>query len=406
MRITPVLAALLVTLSSPVFAQIDWLMMNDGNPARTNHLPINTQPSQYHTAWKTQLQADIDKFNYYWLVGVVIADNRVFSSFTKYDDKNRLHQVIYSQDSASGNVLWINDEIGTHDLSLTYHQGKLLAYQTNKTAFVLSAYDFKTGQELYKVPASSRVYSYMPSGKNVYFSVSNQIDLISSLDSDNGSVNWQTPVSSGDSILSDVSINEQLIVTRSADGILAFNPANGTETYKLSIPNVTKGVNTVDAPVLDNQSAYVLFPDVANSVKGILYAIDLNTRAVRWALPDQFALQHLSLSNQQLISTNATLDRINSINTATGKIDWSWNIPADEQIHDSPNSHSPYATVSTNDVVFIACRHHVYGISLSTHQVVWQGEQSARYLALGDDKLFIILNSADNHMKMEAIALK
>ena len=52
-----------------------------------------------------------------------------------------------------------------------------------------------------------------------------------------------------------------------------------------------------------------------------------------------------------------------------------------------------YEMVATADTLFLAGKQHVFAISLTTHQVVWQLDKHAYQLALGAGKLFIFSGS-------------
>ena len=51
--------------------------------------------------------------------------------------------------------------------------------------------------------------------------------------------------------------------------------------------------------------------------------------------------------------------------------------------------------LATADTLFVGAKNHVYAISLQTHVVVWQYDQHADNLALGDYKLFILHSIGD-----------
>lgn len=411
MRVKYLIAGLLITTATNSYAQLDW-MLYEGNAQHTNSLPITTNPDKYHEIWKTSFQPN-DNSQAAWLIDLIVADNRIVYSYHMLDTSNKNHNNIYALDTETGKSVWSVEPTNTSAPSLgyyfTYQRGKLLASEIDTKNTFLNAYNIKSGQEIYHVTLPPHIHSFLSNRDQTYYLLNNNV--LGGLDADYGDIHWQSEFTGDTNYTSNLAINDQFIVTNQLNSINVFNLKYGEKIRSITTPAYAPETGQQPAPVLDGNTAYATLKVNTNKWSGTLYAFDLTSGTIKWALRDQYKeyastiYRSIFLTNRTLLSFSYLLTSLNAINADTGKIMWNWQIPADEY-----QRYSPPPVAATADTVFIALTKHVYGISLATHEVVWIGDYAAKNLALGDDKLFVIwegekMQGQDKETFISAIAL-
>lgn len=410
MRNKTLLASLLVAVATPAFAQLDWISstFEDGNAEHSRSLPINTDPQKYHVVWET-LVIPTSNQTFNMMNGQVVADNKVIISIATVNDKDKTQATtITAMDADTGHKVWHVAQTGLYDQEMSYHSGKLFTFLNNDdTAQSLVSYDINTGKLINSVVVPNDVENLQPYGDSLYFTLGRH--GLGSLNPDTSKINWTKPLDAGKYFGSTLSINNQYIITREFDNIRLYDRANGTEIKKIWRPDSGGMGGLQAAPIVDNDTAYAIFQSPGNRWEGRLFAFDLKKKTVKWSVPNQYneyanvIMRSMILTNHTLISQAYTQtyqdQRINFIDAETGKTLWAWFVPRDEQMN------GPYDMVATNDVLFIAGANHVLGVSLTTHQVVWQSEKPGYRLFLGAGKLFMYGRNETKAAYLTAIAL-
>ncbi|OGT49654.1 MAG: hypothetical protein A3E82_03285 [Gammaproteobacteria bacterium RIFCSPHIGHO2_12_FULL_38_11] len=400
---TKILTASLICLASfSTFAKTDWVN-TDGNPAYTKSLDINTNPKIFHILWKVPVNSDPDtKLFLTW--NKVIADNIYFSSYSVDDKKNNtIKSIMNAIDTQTGKTIWSDQR---HNfINLQYNNNMLLEKVNNH----LFAFNPRTGELRYeKILDPYYLYDDFQSDDNqIYFSSVN-LQKFGNLDGLTGDVNWTVQMPKYTYRKSNISFNDQYIVTRFFDELYLFDRTNGAYLNGMKVRDIIDPRMMSYQPVtLDKKTAYLFFQDVdcSDYCSANLYAIDLNQFNIKWVKQKQF-INEIVLSANMVFSvdqkkfTEYQNQRVNAINAETGVIEWSWKIPSDDTTH----FHAPYM-VATSDILFVAGTKHLFAISLATHDVVWQGDFAATELALGDNKLFFMTKPGEGEAYLHALAL-
>lgn len=400
MRTFNFLAAAAIVIATPAFAtEADWVGHN-GNAQNTRSLNITTKPENYHLAWDILYQPYPDAED--TLEGnPVIAEGKSINTIMTYKGKQITNHIV-ALDAKTGATLWKMDTpiiqlISTYFNSKFYMQGRL--DKNNDNLYALYAYDAQSGAALYAVDLPDRIHDIQPYHDAGYFSVNG--NTLGKCNLNNGAILWTKPLMQGMKFSSRLSINKNYLVARSFDNISVFNRADGELVHKIQVPDTFKHPLFSNAPVINNDDAFAVFID-KNQRNARLYAFNLRDGKIKWQLPNQRPYDDLVLINKTIFSVAQDGKSINAVNTETGKIEWTWAIP------DAGDDSYP-SLIATADVLFVDSNEHLYAVSQTTHEVVWQYDQHVYDLALGDNKLFFTHfnknNDSDRKHYQSAIAL-
>jgi outer membrane protein assembly factor BamB len=401
MRLFGLITAASLAFSAPVFAdEADWVS-DYSNPQYSYSLNITTQPANYHQVWEVPLQPDPNAKEW-WTLGFTIANGKFFYGLRTYHQtRGHLSTSLIALDTTTGKTLWTTNP----DYSFmppVYQNGKLFIQKCCEVPYSISAYQIDTGNVIYTFNLPDKISYVIPSENKAYFDINHHTTGEMSLIT--GDIIWQKTLMPG-MYFSSFSLNKRNIITSDFDAIRMIDNLSGIERYKFWVPDANRYNYQPDKAVVNDDYAFAIFVDDSTSRTGTLYAFDLQKLTIKWKLPAQQNRNHLVLTHKLLFSFAPGAKKINAINIDTGRIEWTWDFPAD----DTP-TYGGYAVVASADTVFIAAKNHVYAVSLQTHEIVWKHANKARTLALGDNKLFIVgtsdITNTDAKLTLTAIALK
>lgn len=412
MRIQALLTALLITTTSPAFAQLDWVFAStdgDGNAQHTSSLPITTNPQKYQTIWETQIFPS-ENDHVLMRYNLLIADNKIIThnAYIYYYNGDFLTDM-NALDTETGKTLWSTQINSYQENPITYNHGQIITLLNNgaNNQSTLAAYDIKSGQNIYSVMVDNDIAHLTSFGDFLYFSKSNH--AVGSINAKDGSINWVKSLDAGIYFSSSLSVNGNYILTREYNNVRVYDISTGAQIKKIWVQDAFGG-NFTPAPIVDGDSAYGVFGNQDYITDGSLYAFDLNTKQIKWSVPNQYNeygqqfQRSMLLTNNIIVSQSYTSrssgpDRLNFIDAKSGRMIGAWLIPGEEQLNSS------YEMVATLDTVFIACAKHVYAISLATRQVVWTSDKIADHLYLGSGKLFMQWKNDKKESLLTAVAL-
>ena len=390
-------ASLLLMASSTLYAHADWTTRY-GNAAKTSALSIMTNTDKYKIIWERSFVDDAAM--HFYTSGPLIADHNIFytvSSFEPYET------TIVALDTASGKEKW-RLSLKNHYISIYYQDGKLLSKEHRDVSEYMRALNANTGDLIYEHLMPDGTNRFLTTKNAAYFSTDE--NTLAGYDTKLGELAWMEKLSPGRHLGSSFAISNDYIVTQLFDGFLVFNRKNLKDSYKTWV-EYTSDNNRDLSPIINTHTntALAIFTDDTPEKSGndknqaTLVALDLGKHTHKWKLPKQNNLIMPVLINNTIFSVQVDMSTLNAVSTETGRVRWTWKLPADDVINDSS------MMVATEDVVFLATKNRVYAISQRSHQTVWQFNHHAYRLALGDNKLFMFRDQGETESRAFITAL-
>lgn len=387
------LTVMLLCFSVVVYADNVWIGPQ-GNAGHTGYVPITTNPANYHLLWdKKLIPANIVNARF----GNVILDHTIFYACDEYTGMHKyIDSILIAVDTATGNVKWktvLNPELSINfEHPLHYVNHALYVSMGNKKVNTsLYNYDAQTGKLLQ--PAQTFYSGWIVASDNANFYAITNKDQLLQLNPSDLSAKWSVPYKNDKyTAVRGYALSQHYFMeqTDSSNTILNFfNFLNGKQDTSVNVTDVPES-DLIRYPVIDDETnaAYVVLGRWA-SASPILYAIDLTQHAIRWSLPNQNGKENPVVANNVVYSVSDDAKTLNAIDAKAGVILWTWQLTDDEYI----NTFEP--PVVTNDAIFFVSKNHTYGVSLTTHQTVFEVNK-AGFLSIGDNKLFINSYNQEN----------
>ncbi len=299
MRALGLFTAVSLAIATPAFAtEAEWVS-HYSNPEHSNSLNISTNPQRYHQVWQVPFQP-YDNTDQWWSLGFVIADGKLINGIATYNrNEKRFKNHLFALDTQTGLTLW-STEIN-HDFWYPSYQNNKIFLQGNvKEKNIIAAYHPETGQMMYSLDLPANISTIIPYANKSYYSMDHH--SLGQYDLATGDIAWQRSLMPG-MFFSSWSLNHQDIITREFDAVRILDNQTGIEHYKFWVPDSFFVNTSYDAPAVNDDYAFALFQD-DDTVKAALYAFDIHSRSVKWALPDQ---TYSSYHANNLVLINKTI---------------------------------------------------------------------------------------------------
>lgn len=400
------LVSILSALSISAHADGVWTSIQ-GNAAHTGYVNVKTDPANFHLLWTKQLYENDQTID----DGASLGADMVTTDKLAYLDINYSYFVparkeemvgdryLMAVKPETGETVWLikRDPTQFHT-SLAYGNNKILSYRElygNKGVDVIQ---LETGQLDFTIPIPYASGGYQADGLLVdhgkmypSFTKNNYTEcMLYSLDAGTGKIDWTSTLTSEASYSASMAVaTPDYIVYKAVGGISVYDKKTGKFKFKIT-DNKFYDTNSVSGhfavPVYDakNNVVYVCFR-YAPYGQYVVAAFDLTAQNIKWMSAFNTGIGFPALADNEIYIIGYA-DKalvLQSMDTATGKINWTWAPESDEML-----SRLSFPIV-TKDLVFINGRNKILAISRKTHQKVWEFDGSGK-LALDKHTLYIL----------------
>ncbi len=380
-----VLAVSISCFTVSVFAASVWVGPQ-GNPGHTGYVPITTNPANYHLLWdKKLIPENIIDFT----TAEVIAGNSLYYAFQERTAQGQsIDSILIAVDTMTGNVKWksvLNAEYGLDDLQpIFYSNNALIVAMTDSHHTYLYDYDPQTGKQLHPEQTinSGRLIAF----DEAHFYAIKDDNKIVQLNNKNLAANWSVPYTiSVYNYDRGYGVGQYNLMQQSDAAnttVNFFNLTSGKLDISIDVPGIPWS-DLYRFPVIDDDSnAAYLVVGYRQSPTPVLYALDLAKHAIRWSQPNQNGSVNPVVANNVVYSVSRDAKTLNAIDAKAGVILWTWQLTDDDAIVTTK------PPVVTKDAIFFPSTHNTYGVSLTTHQTIFEVARTG-WLSIGDNKLFI-----------------
>jgi outer membrane protein assembly factor BamB len=409
---------------SPVSGGTDWAM-HASNPAHNGYLPVTIDPAQFSRRWQWRPQDPKIKN----LSDIVTSQGRVFlttnAGFMGTDPGGGYY--VIAIDETGGSSLWTypisnSTGAGVHTMNPpSVVDGKVYAVAGNNPSSTLYALDAANANLIWSTGFATQ-WDYYDTPTVMNGLIVNHAGFnsggIAAFDVITGGMKWlnDCPVSLCD-------FTHSGAVAMDAANAYAVMPKSSTESgtpvlraYDQALGQVAYSIDTASLPLY----AFMLDPSPspviggANSVligywyvastyptalsKFRLERFDTANRTSLWHIDSDAITGLPSSSINPIVATgvvyavNPALNRVEARNESDGTLLWTWTPPLDDQ--------SPFmdgqslldfgsSMVVTNNILFVATRRFVYGVSLTSHQNVWSHWNTGKLSISANGVLYI-----------------
>lgn len=379
-RLAPICLLLLSINTS--FANQSWLT-DQGNAGHTGYIPIQTNPANYHLLWERKIGA-ADHRGY-------VSDSPIILNDHLYYLIRDVIDYVIAIDSSTGKTIWSKSlgEQGNARISgLYYYDGKLITVARDLSMKQMVSLNADNGNVLTttQIPSDFNIFDLYQNDLLMDTFCNGSTPILSSTNLKEDKINWEYSHDNHSCIIPEHAMNNHYIMIRNHKSLSFLDSSTGQLSFNMNLPKGNQPSGLIRYPVLDTRTntAYIVDGDYEMPTsEATLYAMDLETKSVRWQLPMQAGSTNPVVVENTVFSVSSDDQTLNAINAVTGKIEWTWQPDEGGDIfpEDPP--------IATTDVIFVEGNKNTYAVSLATHKTVWKIPRFGR-MSIADGKLFII----------------
>lgn len=197
-----------------------------------------------------------------------------------------------------------------------------------------------------------------------------------------GAAVWTTPYSysnvfSGQS----PAVDDKYVYQSNGWGLLVHNRADGSVVADVSDPRrFSSGYSDLSAPVITS-GGLILHINKDDGNK--LTAVSKASLSVKWRGQQGIVLQP-AYANGVIYAASMPKRTVDALNEADGVLQWSWSVPAGENLIEN--------MIVCDNLLFVSTDKKVYAIDLKTHQTVWSYVAHGRMSLSSGYMLYVVAN--------------
>ncbi len=372
---SPVTSYNLSPLSRAGAAQ-DWATIQ-GNAGHTGFVPITVNPAAINKRWALLASVGVEG-NPSPLGDVTTGDGKVFVPMPQTNmlalneaDGSTAWKINVSKSPvnpaafADGKLFLMSGESGSYFHSISAATGAILS-----TAYLPS----QPGE--HQAPTAHGGVVYAACGRESAFC---------SFSPHKGTRNYMQAVAGAPQPLG-VAATDSALYYYSNKKLYIANPANGAQRYVIQDGSDIAGGSSEHTVPVVGSNGLVFAVGLGDGIDNALLAFDTASRKVRWRAEGSFAANP-AYADGTVYALNSGSHALEARDAATGKVAWSWSLPAGEEF--AMDAQSTANLVVTNNLVFVSGTRKTYAIDRSAHKAAWQTEAAGKLAISRNGILYI-----------------
>jgi hypothetical protein len=357
----------------------DWAMFQ-GNAAHTGYVPVEVNPNQFSTRWKTP--AVVATSSFYDLMGTLTTANGQF--FVAGNN------FLYARKELDGGLVWQYDFSGLQFPSVNppaVGNGVVYIAAGQQSSTFLFAFNAADGTLRFKAPMSSQWEHYLAptiGAGGVYTNAGTYGGLFA--------FDW-----SGQQLFFDYMAQTSMwtpaidavgVYTYTGGTMRVVDPNSGAVLNSISDPTFTNYIYEIGGSPVLGAAGSVFVANYENSllnggaIGNTLINFSVSKNAIQWQIPGVYPSTPAYAAGVLYVANEKPL-RLEARAETDGALLWSWTPPQSGDVHFKSE------VLLTKNLVFVSTNLSTYAVEVVTHRAVWSYPLSGR-LALSQNGILYI----------------